>query len=111
MIFTADAQQNAVSFELENLDIETHGKECAPFLSSTTSGPSLAHLKRDFLAMKSEIKLKNANNPSANDIMNSIEKMLAGLEQMISSLPSVAISSKELRDKNAVVHGLYDCCL
>jgi hypothetical protein len=56
----------------------THSMDLAPFTGSTTSGRPLAHLERDFQALKSEIKLKNATNLNANDMFNFIGKMLVG---------------------------------
>jgi hypothetical protein len=84
-----------------------HGMDRAPFTGSTTSGPTLAHLEQDFQALKSEIKLKNATNLNANDMFNSIGKMLAGgaKDQFIALRRQF---DEELRVKNAAASALYD---
>jgi hypothetical protein len=105
--------EGAVScFELEDSDIMmslsmTHGTDRAPFTGSTTSGPSLAHLEQDFLALKSEIKLKNATNLNANDMFNFIGKTLAGgaKDQFLGLRRQF---DEELRVKNAAASALYD---
>jgi hypothetical protein len=105
--------ESAVScFELEDLDIMmslsmTHGTDRAPFTGSTTSGPRLAHLEQDFLALKSEIKLKNATNLNANDMFNFIGKMLAGgaTDQFLALRRQF---DEKLRVKNAAASALYD---
>jgi hypothetical protein len=99
-------------FELEDSDIMTglnmtHSMDRAPFTGSTTSGPTLAHLEQDFQALKSEIKLKNATNFNANDMLNFIGKMLAGAakDQFLALRRQF---DEELRVENSAASALFD---
>jgi hypothetical protein len=103
-------RSRVASFELEDLDIMsslnmTHTSGRALF-TGDSNGPSLAHLRQDYNAMKSELKLKSTEDLNANDYFNFIVKMLGGgAKDQAAALERQM--ANELREKNAAEHAQY----